>query len=261
VLVKLKRFDDAVRSFDFCLTRGKPTALLYEARGLALAHCGQFGRAIADYTLALSSGRATASLYGHRGWAYLFSAAPAPAARDFDLALRLDPSDARALSGRALANVQQRNVPQGVADARASVQASQHDPRLIYNAARVYCQAAACLESDASRSHGAWEAAGGYRAEALSLIGRSIRLMPAPQRAAFWTQVVQTDAALEPIRTSRGFLKLDAQFASRSGPSQGGFRGEGLGARKSSPSNPAEPERPFSNPGRRSPSQVPNPNP
>ena len=37
--------------------------------------------------------------------------------------------------------------------------------------------------------------------------------MPGPRRAAFWTQVVRTDAALEPIRKSKEFLELDAQFA------------------------------------------------
>ncbi len=36
--------------------------------------------------------------------------------------------------------------------------------------------------------------------------------MPAPERAAFWTQVVRTDNALEPIRTSHKFLDLDAQL-------------------------------------------------
>ena len=37
VLVRLKRFDEAIRSFDVCLARGTPSASLYEARGLALA--------------------------------------------------------------------------------------------------------------------------------------------------------------------------------------------------------------------------------
>ena len=37
--------------------------------------------------------------------------------------------------------------------------------------------------------------------------------MPAAERAAFWTQVIRTDAALEPIRKSTKFLDLDAQLA------------------------------------------------
>ncbi len=218
VLVRLKRFDEAIRSFDACLAKGVPSASLYEARGLSLAHTGSYERAIADYTLALGAGRATASLYGHRGWAYLSSGAPGPAARDFDEALRLDPSDARALSGRALANVQQRKAREAIADARASIGAPNPDPRLIYNAARVFCQAAACLEADPGRTPGAWQAAGRHRAEALALIARSLSSMPAPERAAFWAQVVRTDAALEPIRTAHPFLELDARFSRTASP-------------------------------------------
>ncbi len=134
VLVKLRRFDEAIRSFDNCLAKGKPSASLHEARGLALAQRGDYERAIADYTLALGAGRVTASLYTNRGWAYLFSGASTPASRDFDEALRLDAADARALSGCAMANVQQRKVREAVADARASVLASGRDARLIYGA-------------------------------------------------------------------------------------------------------------------------------
>jgi tetratricopeptide (TPR) repeat protein len=217
VLVKLRRFDEAIRSFDICLAKGKPSASLYEARGLALAQRGAYERAIADYTLALGAGRVTASIYTNRGWAYLFSGAPAPASHDFDQALRLDPADARALSGRALAHVQQRKVREAIADARASVRGPDPDARLIYNAARVYCQAAACIEADPDRRHADWDLAGQYRVESLSLIGRSLSLMPAAERAAFWTQVVQSDGALEPIRASRKFLDLDAQLARATG--------------------------------------------
>ncbi len=217
VLVKLRRLDEAIRAFDLCLAKGKPTAALYEARGLAEAQRGVYERAIADYTLALRAGRDTASLHANRGWAYLFSGAPVPASRDFDEALRLEPSDPRALSGRAMANVQQRKVREAVADASASVQASARDARLIYGAARVYCQAAACLETDPGRSPGAWDAAGRYRAEALDLIARALGLMPAPERAAFWAEVVRGDAALEPIRRSHRFHEFDARFARTGG--------------------------------------------
>ena len=39
-------------------------------------------------------------------------------------------------------------------------QAKTQDPRLLYNAARVYCQAAALLEADPARSRGEWAVAG-----------------------------------------------------------------------------------------------------
>jgi serine/threonine protein kinase/tetratricopeptide (TPR) repeat protein len=212
ILVKLRRFDEAIRAFDLCIAKGNASPALYETRALALAQRGSFERAIADYTLALSAGRQSASLYTNRGWAYLLSGAPGPAIRDFDQALRLDPGDAHARSGRAMANVQQRKVPEAIADAHASVLRSGPDARLVYTAARVYCQAAACLEADPACSHRVWELAGRYRALALTLINRAIELLPAPKRAAFWSQVIRTDTALGPIRTSQKFLHLDAQF-------------------------------------------------
>ncbi len=213
VLVTMKRFEEAIGSFDVCLARGGPAAPVYEARGLALAYSGSYDRAIADYTLALSTGRGTASLHTHRGWAYLFSGAPGPALHDFDRALSLDPADGRALSGRALANIQQRKVREAISDARASAEAKPDDPRLLYNAARVYCQAAACLESSPTRSHGTWDTALRYRVEAQGLITRSLGLMPWDERVQFWKQVVATDPALEPIRKSRRFLEIGARVA------------------------------------------------
>ena len=213
VLMKLKRFDEAIRSFDVCLARGSPSSALYEARGLALAHRGSYGRAIADYTMAMSTGPATASLYGHRGWSYLFSGAPAPAEHDFDEALRLSPADAHALGGRALAYVQERKVPEAVADARACARPSNEDARQIFTAARVFCLAAGCLEARPVRTKGDWESAGRYRVEALTLIERAIFLLPEVERPAFWMQVIRTDRALEPIRASHKFRQIDTQFA------------------------------------------------
>ena len=55
-----------------------------------------------------------------------------------------------------------------------------------------------------------WAAAGRYRVEALALIAQSLGRMPEAERAQFWTQVVRTDAALEPIRKSKMFLELEA---------------------------------------------------
>jgi eukaryotic-like serine/threonine-protein kinase len=212
ILVKLKRFDEAIRSFDVCIKKENASPILYEARGLALAYSGSYDRAIADYTLALSKGQRTAPLLTHRGWAYLFGGAPGPAVRDFDEALKRDPSDDRALSGRALANIQQHKILEAVADARACSHANAQDPRLLYNAARVYCQAAAFLEADPVRSRNEWADAGRYRALSLALIVRSLGLLHEAERAQFWTQLIRGDAALEPIRKSTKFLELEAQI-------------------------------------------------
>ncbi len=215
LLARMGRFEEAIRSFDVAIARGGTSAALHEARGLALARCGAYERAIADYTLALGTGRATSALYAHRGWAYLFSGASSPALRDFDEAIRLDPTDARALGGRAMALVQQREARRAIADARASIGAIKtagveaDEPRLVYNAARVLSQAAVVLESDPTRSTADWATAGRVRVEAVELLARALRAMPAGERPTFWAQVVAIDAAIEPIRRSRGFLQIE----------------------------------------------------
>ena len=212
ILVKLKRFDEAIRSFDLCFRGGTPSPSLYEARGLALAYHGSYNAAIADYTMAISMGSKSASLLTHRGWAYLFSGANAPAAHDFEDALKINPNDGNALSGRALANVQQHKIHAAIADARSSAQTNPQDTRLLYSAARVYCQAATQVEAESSHINGGWDTAQRYRFEALNLIARSIRQMPINERAVFWNQVVRTDTVIEPLRKSKNYRDLDAQF-------------------------------------------------
>jgi eukaryotic-like serine/threonine-protein kinase len=214
VLMMLKRYDEAARSIDVCLARGSPSPALYEARGMALASHGSYDRAIADYTMALNVGRGTSSLYANRGWVYLLGGAPAPSLRDFDEAIRLDSSNAHALGGRALANVQLRKTSEAVADALASARLSPADARQVYNAARVHCQAAACLEAGSERGVGAWETAGRYRTEAIGLLTRAMELCPAADRGRFWNEVVPKDACLEPIRRARSFHDLAARVAS-----------------------------------------------
>ena len=210
ILVELKRYDEAIRSFDACLARGLAPQAIYEARGLARAWSGSYERAIADYTMALNVGRGGPSLYAYRGWSYLLSGAPAPALRDFDAALRLDPSNGHAMSGRAQAYVQLMRPGEAVVDARGCVRLDPGDARQAYNAARVLCQAAVCLEADPARFGGGWAASGRYRAEALEYLARARELHPEADRARFWDEVVRADVTIEPIRRSRRYRELDA---------------------------------------------------
>jgi len=215
-LVGLKRYGEAVLSLDVCVDRGVPTQAIYEARGLAETWCGAYPRAVADFTMALSKGEPTASLLANRGWVYVFSGAAGLALRDFDAALRLDPAHAHALGGRALANVQTRKPREAVADARACVRLNPGDARQAYNAARVLCQAAACVEADPARPAGAWASASRYRAEAVTLVARAVELTPGADRDRFWADVVRPDTALEPIRKSRPFVEMNARLSADS---------------------------------------------
>ncbi len=215
-LVDLKRYGEAVLSLDVCVERGAPTQAIYEARGLAETWSGAYPRAVADFTMALNKGEPTASLLANRGWVYVVSGAAGLALRDFDAALRLDPSHAHALVGRALAHVRMRRPREAVADARVCVRLNPGDARQVYNAARVLCQAAARVEADPARPSGAWASASRYRAEALALVARAVELTPAADRGRFWAEVVRPDTALEPIRKSRPFVKLNARLSADS---------------------------------------------
>jgi tetratricopeptide (TPR) repeat protein len=161
--------------------------------------------------MALTMGRASPSLLANRGWVYLLSGAPTPALRDFDEALRLDPSNSHALSGRALTNVQLRKTREAVEDADASIRLSPDDSRQVYNGSRVYCQAAACLESSPERNQRTMAQADRYRSEAMRLLARAIDLCPEADRAKFWNDFVRKDASLDQIRRTRSFSVLGAR--------------------------------------------------
>ncbi len=212
-LLGLKRYDEAVRALDTSLGKGAAPQAIHEIRGLAHSWSGAYDRAISDYTLGLSKGRPSSSLYGNRGWAYLMAGAPGPAIRDFNEALRLDAENAHALGGRALAGVQQRRAHEAVADTRSAVRLSPRDERQLYNAARVLCQAAVCLETDPVHVRGAWAAADRCRAECLDYLARATELHPEAGRARFWDEVVRADAALAPVRKSHKFLEMEARTA------------------------------------------------
>jgi eukaryotic-like serine/threonine-protein kinase len=210
-LMMLRRYDEAVGSFDACLAHGGSSAALYEARGLALASHGSYGRALADYTMALSLGQPTSSLLANRGWVYLLSGAPAPALRDFDESLRLDASNGHALSGRALTYVQLHKTREAVSDAQASIRLNPDDSRQAYNASRVFCQAAASLESSAEKNGTMMATADRYRNEALRLLSRALDLCPQADRSRFWDDYVRKDSSLDLIRRSRLFIDLGAR--------------------------------------------------
>ena len=147
VLMELGRYTEALRSFDVCLSRGKPTASLYEARGLAQSWRGDFEGAISDFSLALRLGRDTSAVRTNLGWAFLFSGAARPALREFSEALRRDPSSVDALGGRGLARAVVQQTREALADAQELSARADGNARLTYNAARIFAQAATNLQA------------------------------------------------------------------------------------------------------------------
>ena len=100
VLLMLKRDDDVITSCDAVL-KVRPTAEVFEIRGLAKDRRKDFSGAIDDYTQALAQRPDQPGLWNRRGWAHLVTNAVQLALEDFDRAIRLDGSNGDALSGRA----------------------------------------------------------------------------------------------------------------------------------------------------------------
>ncbi|QEH34555.1 Serine/threonine-protein kinase PknB [Aquisphaera giovannonii] len=225
VLMELRRYDEAVRSFDACLARGGPTASLYEARGLAQTWRGRYDEALADFSLAARAGGRTASLCVNRGWAHLFSGEPRLAEADFDEAIRLDAGHADARCGRGLARAQLRRGGEAIADARAVLDSGPADPRLIYNAVRIYCLVAADIQSTPARiSDREFRMMKRCRDEALAWMLKAMGLIPAGERGRFWRDVVSRDPTLDAIRSRPAFRELQGRYAPRDGeaPPAGG---------------------------------------
>src|SRR5262249_29581192 len=125
---------------------------VYRARGLTREKLGHAADAIADFTLALSH-KEDSLTYAHRGWSYLANKAPGLALPDFEKAIQLDGKNGDAYNGRGAARmalaVKPSHVQEAIADAETALSRGlNHDPRLLWNAARIYAQAAARLEAD-----------------------------------------------------------------------------------------------------------------
>ncbi len=104
MLLDSKKYDDLIRSCDVVLAWAKPSAKLYELRGIAKNAIADFSGAIGDYTqsLALAVEADRARLLRFRGWSNLANEAFRAAAQDFDEAIRLVPTNADAYVGRGL---------------------------------------------------------------------------------------------------------------------------------------------------------------
>jgi eukaryotic-like serine/threonine-protein kinase len=212
-LLDLKRFDEVVGAADDALARGKPSAELFELRGLARSNRQEYSGAIQDYTqsLALDPNRPVPLI--QRGWAYLVSDATKLALLDFDEAIRIAPNEPDAYNGRGFARVLLGQHQAGVLDAEESLRRGTPDARTHYNAARVYGRAVTAATSEGPRRNlGQIQVAEKYQERAQTLIRQALDLLPAERRADFWRTVVQTDPAFSAIRQRPKFSQLAGQF-------------------------------------------------
>jgi tetratricopeptide (TPR) repeat protein len=220
-LIKLKRYDAAIRSLDICLTKGTPSGMLYETRGLAKAWSGHYAEALDDYGLAIRAGHESSSLRAYRGWAYLLSEAPRLALDEFNAAIRLDGTNADAYNGRGSAHAMLHQPAAALDDARGALRLGASDARLVYNAARIYCQVVRIQQATpAMLTDGGLRDIMTTQRQAAALVGKALELVPPAGRAAFWKTQVEVDPALDAIRSSSGYQTLRSRYASPPTPEQ-----------------------------------------
>jgi eukaryotic-like serine/threonine-protein kinase len=211
-LLELKRFDDVIRLTDAQLGLAPPSASVYQLRALAREGRNEFAGAIDDYTHALALQPSWAQLHVYRGWAYLFSNATDLALRDFDEAVRLQPEKPDGYSGRGAARVRLRLCPEAVSDVEKAVRLGVSTPglsRLLYNAARVYAQAATIEAFDRRRDgRSALQLSTAYEARALALLRQTLARLPAGERADFFREVIAPDQAFAALRRNQQFERL-----------------------------------------------------
>jgi serine/threonine protein kinase/tetratricopeptide (TPR) repeat protein len=193
-LFQLGRYQEVVEAFDRYLETGKPLESVYRGRGLAKTELGKYPGAIEDFTKALEL-QPTSAVQAYRGWAHLVCDAPKLALRDFELAIELDPKNGDAYNGRGFVRATLGRWGDAVRDADEALRLGPKSPRLLYNAARIKAQ---CGPANQTR--------------AVDLIREGLELLPAEQRAGFWSANVRNDAALQALRRQPPFLRLEAEM-------------------------------------------------
>ena len=209
LLRKWKRYDEVIRSCNDLLARGRPSAELYELRGLAKQELSDHAGAIADITQAIALSPKSVPLLVRRGELYLITDAPRSALRDFDETIRLDPKNADAYTGRGLARAALGQHQQATADAAQALHLAEPTPLRYYKAARIYAKAAIAAAADVrKRGQDAVSLVARYQDQAVELIREAIKRHPAAQRVSFVRDVVQTDPALAALRHRLRSLEL-----------------------------------------------------
>lgn len=214
--LKLQRYPQAIASVDAYLKdNSAPATQAYRVRGYAksmLATPDHRG-AVEDYSRALAMEPADVPTLLSRGHCYLALNSPVLALPDFEEALRLDPKNGDAYTARGHTFLRAGKLKKAIADAEQAIRVGSAQHRTMYNAARIFAQAVAQLDSEPGRTRPTTlEQRAQYQDRALVLIRKSLELVAVGKRAAFWQDTVRTDAALDPIRRSVGYARMDAEY-------------------------------------------------
>jgi tetratricopeptide (TPR) repeat protein len=210
-----------VRSCNDVLARDKPSAALYEFRGLAKESLRDYSGAIEDLTLAIALHPGHAPLLARRGALYLVTDAPRSALRDFQEAIRLDASNADAYLGRGQALVTLGQQREAVADAAKALALSERTPTRLYSAARIHALAAIALAADARKTgQDAVRLVTRNQDQAMKLLAEWVKRLPAADRDSSLRDLLQ-DPAMATLRHRMRSLEMAGPVsAAAASPSQ-----------------------------------------
>jgi tetratricopeptide (TPR) repeat protein len=212
-LVQLQKYRDAVIALDRYVEKGLPSSSVFQARAQAHLALNEYPAAVQDYSRALDRQPADPELLAARGWAYLANDEPRMALPDFQQVIQLVPGNADARNGRGYARVRLAHsagaLEQAVADAEEARQRAPSDARVLFHAARIYAQAVARLDADASR---ALETRSRYQDRAVSLLGSALAQTPRASQATFWREQIARDPMLAGLRASPAYRRLALEY-------------------------------------------------
>jgi serine/threonine protein kinase/tetratricopeptide (TPR) repeat protein len=197
---KLNRYADLLRSCNDLLSRDKPSARIYDLRGLARAILGDYQGAIEDQTLAIALQPGSAPLLARRGAHYLVARAPQLALRDFQAAIKLDDSDPDAYLGRGLALVALGQRREAVADAAKALGMSEPTAARLYSAARIHALASIAEAAEVRKTgQEAARSATRNQDQAVKLLGEWLKRLPPAERSSSLNSLLE-DPAMATLR-------------------------------------------------------------
>jgi tetratricopeptide (TPR) repeat protein len=217
-LLRLDRFAEAIHALDRYvegerLAGRRPESRVYRARAQAAVANGDYVVAAQDYSRALDGDEdalSTAADHAGRGWCYVMQEVWPLALRDFEETVRLDPGNCDGYCGRGYALARSGRLREAVRDADKALQLCSDEPRTLYNAARIFAQAASGAAAAGPNDRAERQQ---YLERAVELLRKAMRALPESQRSAFWRHNVEHDAALNPVRASAGFRGLVTAYA------------------------------------------------
>ena len=207
------RYREAVRSFDLYERLGVPDAQFYQGRGLARAKLRDYAGAVEDYSRSLRL-EPNSNVSARRGWAYELYADKL-ALHEFERSLEVSHGEnLEAHVGRGYILARLGRYLEAVQEAERARPSGIQDWQMKYNVACIYAQAVArAREDSATPDHLAL--ADQFRDRAVNLIRASLELVrDLDRRSAAWRAIV-ADPALDPLRGSAGFARLEADFGGR----------------------------------------------